>query len=148
MISYRQFHKTLTRSSALENWISVRFYETDCTWKAWSVTSTRTSPWTIPGAQDTDIGMRWTIHSRSFGEPSNYFRNHKKYLIKLGLFCDFLYVLFDIKKKPIYNLQPYLGKCTETGRNSCYQRSQQRDQMFQYTFLNKVVKQKLNINLF
>ena len=27
---YRQFHKTLPRSSAFLNWISVRFYETDC----------------------------------------------------------------------------------------------------------------------
>ena len=28
---YLTFHKTLPRSSAFENWISVRFYETDCT---------------------------------------------------------------------------------------------------------------------
>ena len=28
--SYRLFHKTLPRSSALISWISVRFYETDC----------------------------------------------------------------------------------------------------------------------
>ena len=27
---YRPFHKTLPRSSAFLNWISVRFYETDC----------------------------------------------------------------------------------------------------------------------
>ena len=27
---YRPFHKTLPRSSAFINWISVRFYETDC----------------------------------------------------------------------------------------------------------------------
>ena len=27
---YRPFHKTLPRSSAIVNWISVRFYETDC----------------------------------------------------------------------------------------------------------------------
>ena len=27
---YRPFHKTLPRSSAFVNWISVRFYETDC----------------------------------------------------------------------------------------------------------------------
>ena len=27
---YRQFHKTLPRSSAFVNWISVRFYEIDC----------------------------------------------------------------------------------------------------------------------
>ena len=31
--SYRPFHKTLPRSSAFANWISVRFYETDCTWR-------------------------------------------------------------------------------------------------------------------
>ena len=30
---YRPFHKTLLRSSALVNWISARFYETDCTWR-------------------------------------------------------------------------------------------------------------------
>ena len=29
---YRPFHKTLPRSSAFVNWISVRFYETDCRW--------------------------------------------------------------------------------------------------------------------
>ena len=28
--TYRPFHKTLPRSSAFVNWISVRFYETDC----------------------------------------------------------------------------------------------------------------------
>ena len=28
---YRPFHKTLPRSSAFVNWISLRFYETDCT---------------------------------------------------------------------------------------------------------------------
>ena len=28
---YRPFHKTLPRSSAFVKWISVRFYETDCT---------------------------------------------------------------------------------------------------------------------
>ena len=27
---YRPFHKTLPRSSALVNWTSVRYYETDC----------------------------------------------------------------------------------------------------------------------
>ena len=27
---YRQFHKTLPRSSVFLNWISVRFYEMDC----------------------------------------------------------------------------------------------------------------------
>ena len=45
--------------------------------------------------------------------------------------------------KKLY-LQTYLEKCTETGRNSCYlcsQGSQQKDQMFRYTFLNKVVPQ-------
>ena len=29
---YRPFHTTLPRSSAFVNWISVRFYETDCIW--------------------------------------------------------------------------------------------------------------------
>ena len=29
--TYRPFHKTLPRSSAFVNWISVRFYETGCT---------------------------------------------------------------------------------------------------------------------
>ena len=29
--TYRSFHKTLPRSSAFVKWISVRFYETDCT---------------------------------------------------------------------------------------------------------------------
>ena len=29
---YRPFHKTLPRSSASLNWISVRFYVTDCIW--------------------------------------------------------------------------------------------------------------------
>ena len=28
---YRPFHKTLPRSRRFVNWISVRFYETDCT---------------------------------------------------------------------------------------------------------------------
>ena len=32
LLSYRPFHKTLPRSSAFVNWISVRFYETGCTW--------------------------------------------------------------------------------------------------------------------
>ena len=31
MFKYRPFHKTLPRSSAFVNWISVRFYETGCT---------------------------------------------------------------------------------------------------------------------
>ena len=31
LLIYRQFHKTLPRSSAFVNWISVRFYETGCT---------------------------------------------------------------------------------------------------------------------
>ena len=30
-LTYRPFHKTLPRSSAFCNWISVRFYETGCT---------------------------------------------------------------------------------------------------------------------
>ena len=29
---YRPFHKTLPRSNAFVNWISVRFYETGCSW--------------------------------------------------------------------------------------------------------------------
>ena len=33
LIKYRPFHKTLPSSSAFVNWISVRFYETDCSWK-------------------------------------------------------------------------------------------------------------------
>ena len=33
MFKYRPFHKTLPRSSAFINWISVRFYETDCNLK-------------------------------------------------------------------------------------------------------------------
>ena len=31
VVRYRPFHKTLPRTSAFVNWISVRFYETDCT---------------------------------------------------------------------------------------------------------------------
>ena len=31
LCTYRPFHKTLPRSSAFVNWISVRFYETGCT---------------------------------------------------------------------------------------------------------------------
>ena len=30
MLEYRPYYKTLPRSSAFGNWISVRFYETDC----------------------------------------------------------------------------------------------------------------------
>ena len=30
---YRQFHSTFPRSSAFINWVSVRFYETDCTYE-------------------------------------------------------------------------------------------------------------------
>ena len=36
-------------------------------------------------------------------------------------------------------VQPYLGKCTETGRNSCYLCLQRGDKIFRYIFLNKVV---------
>ena len=31
-LKYQPFHKTLTRSSAFLNWISVKFYETGCMW--------------------------------------------------------------------------------------------------------------------
>ena len=34
-IKYRPFHKTLPRSSLFVNWISVRFYEMDCSSNTW-----------------------------------------------------------------------------------------------------------------
>ena len=47
ILSYRPFHKTLPRSSAFINWISVRFYGTGCTLRLFSFSQVHSSFSTI-----------------------------------------------------------------------------------------------------
>ena len=100
---YRPFHKTLPRSCAFVNWISVRFYEMDCTQKNIYKKKTRSA----------SITLDFCCYCP---EPPGFQCNHSVHSRLKKILCGFLFWRFSGFSAVTENIQ--MGAFSSGKRNS------------------------------